>query len=220
MGLVLSFPGEVFGRIGHYESYAYSVLKDYGTWSVRRYAPAVAVETTGTGGGDDGSFMKLAKYIGVFSKPENTKRGAASSSAPTAIAMTTPVISESVAVAMTTPVISDPGAAMKFVLPSKYRSAADAPAPTDPNVRLVDVPERAMAAIRFSGRCKGCQDPVAIERHQELLRLMRELGLEPAGAWELHRFNPPFTLARFRTNEVLVPVAQDALTKLGLKMGE
>eukprot|EP00930_Biecheleria_cincta_P075923 TRINITY_DN63116_c0_g1_i1.p1 TRINITY_DN63116_c0_g1~~TRINITY_DN63116_c0_g1_i1.p1 ORF type:complete len:234 (-),score=28.77 TRINITY_DN63116_c0_g1_i1:108-737(-) len=203
-------PAEVFGRIGHYEQYSYVVLKDYGSWSIRRYAPAVAAEASHKGN-DSSQFGRLAKYIGVFSKPENVARGT-----PEPIAMTTPVISESIA--MTVPVVSEgsssQGCSMRFVLPSKYKTVDDAPAPTHPGVRLVDVPERFAAAIQFNGLCDGMD--AAEPYHQELIGMMDKIGLVPAGNMELHRFNPPYTLSYFRLNEVLVPVTKDSLEKLGL----
>eukprot|EP00971_Amphidinium_carterae_P199331 3955702-Amphidinium_carterae.1 len=60
---IAAFPLEVFGAVSHYESYAYTVVKDYGSWTVRRYAPAVAAQVQ-EGGGEDSSFMTLAAYIG------------------------------------------------------------------------------------------------------------------------------------------------------------
>mmetsp|Transcript_78866 Transcript_78866/g.174607 ORF Transcript_78866/g.174607 Transcript_78866/m.174607 type:complete len:206 (+) Transcript_78866:88-705(+) len=198
MGLALSFPFEVFGSISHYESYKYAIVKDFGSWSLRRYAPAVAVETGG--GRDNDSFMRLASYIGVFSTPANAGR--------TAVSMTTPVVSE--AVAMTTPVVSSglggQGSTMRFILPSKYGRIEDAPVPSDPEVRLAAVPEKTMAAIQFSGRCEGSGDAVA--KYEELMHLMQGSGWVASGQWELHRFNPPYTLAPFRTNEVLIPVEE------------
>mmetsp|Transcript_46509 Transcript_46509/g.73507 ORF Transcript_46509/g.73507 Transcript_46509/m.73507 type:complete len:216 (+) Transcript_46509:60-707(+) len=213
MGLALSFPGELFGRTSHYESYAYVVLKQYSGWSIRRYAPAVAAEVT-SGNSDDRSFMRLAKYIGVFSTPENEARSMPNASE--AIAMTTPVISEPIA--MTTPVVSTKNmgsSSMRFVLPSKYTRACDAPMPTDAAVRLVDIPAKTVAAIQFSGRCEGCD--AAAEKYEELCELLKQEGLTPSGTWELHRFNPPYTLAPFRTNEVLVPLAEQTLASAGIQ---
>merc|ERR1719414_2206414 len=115
--------------------------------------------------------------------------------------MTTPVVSRSVA--MTTPVVSA-GSAMRFVLPSKYRSVEAAPAPTDKRVRLLAVPAMDAAAIAFSGRCENMSQ--AAEKYAELQGFLKDSELEVVGPWELHRFNPPYTLAPFRRNEVIVPV--------------
>merc|ERR1711907_333752 len=99
--------------------------------------------------------MQLAKYIGVFSTPENAGRGGG----PEAVAMTTPVVSSPEAISMTTPVVSSKDAenssrsVMKFVLPSKYQSAEDAPVPTNPNIKVAVIPPQDMAVIQFSGWC-------------------------------------------------------------------
>eukprot|EP00420_Gonyaulax_spinifera_P001300 CAMPEP_0197944192 /NCGR_PEP_ID=MMETSP1439-20131203/125290_1 /TAXON_ID=66791 /ORGANISM="Gonyaulax spinifera, Strain CCMP409" /LENGTH=226 /DNA_ID=CAMNT_0043567449 /DNA_START=58 /DNA_END=738 /DNA_ORIENTATION=+ len=218
MGLAASFPKELFGFVGHYESYAYTVVQEHGSWSLRRYASAVAAEVE-TSAGDDSSFMILAKYIGVFSTPENTVRSPVAMTTPvvsTPIAMTTPVVSTPIAmttpvvstsVAMTTPVVSA-GSSMRFVLPSQYRTVEEAPAPTNNRVRLVATPEMDAAAITFSGRCNSMEE--ATVQYEELLGHIKSNGLEVAGPWSLHRFNPPYTLAPFRRNEVVVPVSTAA----------
>merc|ERR1712048_1102290 len=103
MGLAWSASKEIFGATSHYESYAYETLEDHGNWSLRAYAPAVAAETSTSD--DNNGFMRLARYIGVFSTPENQSQDAVAMTTPVvneAIAMTTPVVSETIA--MTTPV--------------------------------------------------------------------------------------------------------------------
>ena len=110
------------------------------------------------------AFKLLAKYIGVFSAPQNTKRVPISEGEQKAepVAMTAPVQMgkacqapepEAEAVAMTTPVQMgrEPGAGersedaggsggfkgvMTFFLPKKYKSVDQAPAPTDNRVRF------------------------------------------------------------------------------------
>lgn len=201
MGLVLSMPMEVFGATSHYEAYAYRTLEDHGAWSIRAYEPGVAAETVVDN--DDRGFGRLARYIGVFGTPENRGQDA--------VAMTVPVVSGSsgpTAVAMTVPVVNGQGGGtMRFVLPSKYRRPEDAPAPTDPRVRLVALPGYEAAALQFSGSCGGMED--AREQYETLAAsLKKHGGWTPSGAWELHRFNPPYTLAPFRTNEVVVPVTR------------
>lgn len=226
MGAALSFPQEVFGRVGHYETYAHRVVKDYGAWTLRYYAPAVAVETGGNGD-EDKNFIRLAKYIGVFSTPENKAQSPVAMTTPViseAIAMTTPVITPE-PIAMTTPVISESGGGapgtsspMQFILPSKYRKAADAPQPTDPEVRLRDVPAKVVAVLQFGGTCRGCE--AAEPQRQELLSHVAAAGLEAEDGWELHRFNPPYTIPFFRTNEVVIPVSRESLTRAGLTLEE
>lgn len=201
MGLGVSMFSEVFGRVGHYEQYAYNVSSKREGWEVRRYAGVVAVQTVGLV--PDKCFMSLAKYIGVFSTPENTsKKGA-----PEAIAMTTPVVSRPEKIAMTTPVVTSKSgksqSSMQFVLPSQYQLVEQVPVPTNPNLQLVQLPPRDMAVIQFSGYC---DDDSAVSKYNELVGMMVGSGVEAIGDWELHRFNPPYTLGPFRHNEVCIPV--------------
>lgn len=200
-GFLWNSAKEVFGKTSHYESYAYTVVADHSTWQHRRYSKAIAAETD-CGDDDNKGFMRLARYIGVFSDPENTRRDP--------VAMTTPVVNTTAAsepIAMTTPVVNAAAGGretLRFVLPSAYRSVDDVPSPTDTRVRIVEVPAKDVAALRFNGWCAGTT--AATARYRELAALIEGHGLKPAGAWELHRFNPPYTLGPLRTNEVVVPV--------------
>ena len=83
--------GSVLGKITE-ELPRHDVVKKAasGFYEIRRYAPAVVAETsyrTSRGmfeGDQGGSFMRLAKYIGVMAKPQNDTT--------TAISMTAPVL--------------------------------------------------------------------------------------------------------------------------------
>merc|ERR1712176_786091 len=107
---------------------------------------------------------------------------------------------------------------MSFILPSKYKKVADAPVPTEPEVRLREVPSKVMAALVFSGTCHGCL--AAEEQRQQLLAHMAAVGLQAEEQWELHRHNPPYTIPAFRTNEVLISVQKESLAKAGLTIDE
>eukprot|EP00971_Amphidinium_carterae_P321565 6391856-Amphidinium_carterae.1 len=125
--------------------------------------------------------------------------------------MTVPVVS-STPISMTVPVVNaGKSDVMQFILPSEYQSAADAPLPTNPAVQLLDVPARYTAALQWRGPCRSMDD--AAPKYAELEALMAEVGLTPAGPFELHRFNPPYTLPPFRTNEIVVPLAQVTVDK-------
>jgi len=210
MGLPYSCFKEVFGATSHYESYAFEVVQDHGEWQLRRYLPAVAAETdAGADKQSEGrAFQRLAKYIGVFSAPENVENGAVPMTTPVVskpIAMTTPVVSQPIT--MTSPVVSsDAGGSttMRFVLPSIYKCVEDAPQPTNAKVRIVATPPMDMAAITFSGSLQRTED--AHEKFEELLDHIQGSGFSVDGPWELHRHNPPYTIPALRTNEVVVPV--------------
>ena len=89
-----------------------------------------------------------------------------------------------------------------FVLPVEY-SWETAPQPTDPRVSLRLVPERTVAAVRFSGTWD--EDRFA-SRENYLRTQLAKHGLQPVGDAVYARYNPPFTPWFMRRNEVMIPV--------------
>lgn len=84
--------GMVFGKVSE-ETPAFELLKDTGSFQVRKYAPSVSAETTyvNAGGLDQNTsdaFRRLAQYIGVFSIPRNKNAGGLAEP----VAMTAPVL--------------------------------------------------------------------------------------------------------------------------------
>lgn len=121
-------------------------------------------------------FFRLAGYIGVFSQipvvgrlapPKNNAVASAADQETVPIAMTSPVMMTPTPspIAMTAPVMMTPSAGgetssaptgneaqMSFVLPrSLFKSAADAPVPTDSNVTIVDKPGKFVAVLQLHG---------------------------------------------------------------------
>jgi hypothetical protein len=124
------------------------------------------------------------------------------------IAMTAPVVSgRGKAIAMTAPVAlaGDDSSAltMRFFLPATIRSD-NAPEPNDPRVRLVEVPEETVAALRFTGTWGAA----AIEaRGRKLVLRLRDSRWSPIGKPFTQLYDPPFTIPWLRRNEVAVRVA-------------
>ena len=91
-----NFFSEAFGGHSHYETFEYTVEKEFDGWEIRSYPDRVAAQTqiksvdaeSGEKKNNNG-FMVLAKYIGVFRAPENKKAGGGDSEG---VAMTTPVV--------------------------------------------------------------------------------------------------------------------------------
>eukprot|EP00475_Leptophrys_vorax_P025195 TRINITY_DN35232_c0_g1_i2.p1 TRINITY_DN35232_c0_g1~~TRINITY_DN35232_c0_g1_i2.p1 ORF type:complete len:275 (+),score=0.52 TRINITY_DN35232_c0_g1_i2:315-1139(+) len=150
----------------------------------------------------------------------------ADASAGQSIAMTAPVITHTVAagggeaIAMTAPVITattttdahtpaaapPPRTTMQFLLPASF-TPANTPAPTNPAVSVVQVPARHVAALRFSGLTTAA---VLGEKAGELRRAVEaEGGWKIVGDYVLARYNDPFTIPMFRTNEILYPVERE-----------
>ena len=100
-----------------------------------RHYPELVLATVDTAG-DDAGFNLLFAYISGSNKPREK------------IPMTAPVIT-SQKIPMTAPVVSD-AASMSFVMPAGSKRE-DIPDPLDSRVRIVTLPERDIAVIRFSG---------------------------------------------------------------------
>lgn len=179
---------------------------------VRRYAPALAAETTVAADSEEAG--RSAAFRLLFDYISGSNREAAR------VAMTTPVEtsgSGAQRIAMTVPVetraepakveAASPAEAgryaMRFFLPASF-SAATAPQPTDPRVRIVAVPAETMAVLRFTG---SRSDAAVDARKRVLLAAVDGSGLRATGAPVAWFYDPPWTLWFLRRNEVAVAVA-------------
>jgi len=178
----------------------FRVVLDDGDFEVRDYPALLAAEVTVGGSRDDASnagFRLLAGYI--FGG--NTRRQS--------IAMTAPVVQERASgetIAMTAPVIQTGGDGewmVRFVMPGAYTQET-LPTPNDRRVRIVPVPPRRFAVVRFS----GLASPAEVERQTAgLLAFMTRSKLSSGGPPALARYDPPWTLWFMRRNEVWIPVS-------------
>lgn len=177
------------------------------------------------------AFFRLAGYIGVFSQiplvgrfapPKNNAVSSSSDPETVPIAMTSPVLMTPTPspIAMTSPVLMAPNgcasaesaaASMSFVLPrSLFKSAADAPVPTDSNVSLQDIPGRYVAVMQLHGL--RADVPERLDGDEYLQALVSKLAELP----EFHaRFKPT------ETHEVLgymAPMAKFQIRELHLHL--
>ncbi|XP_058729158.1 heme-binding-like protein At3g10130, chloroplastic [Vicia villosa] len=198
-----SLMGMVFGKIG-VETPKYEVIKTTPDYEIRKYAPSVAAEVTYDPsqfkGNKDGGFMILANYIGALGNPQNTK--------PEKIAMTAPVITKDSAekIAMTAPVVTNERnkmVTMQFILPASYGKVEDAPKPIDERVVIREEGERKYGVVKFGG---VASDEVVKEKVEKLKLSLEKDGFKVVGEFLLGRYNPPWTIPMFRTNEVMIPV--------------
>ncbi|XP_057458768.1 heme-binding-like protein At3g10130, chloroplastic [Lotus japonicus] len=214
-----SIMGMVFGKIA-VETPKYEVTKSTPDYEIRNYPPAVAAEVTYDPsqfkGNRDGGFMVLANYIGALGNPQNAK--------PEKIAMTAPVITKDGGggekIAMTAPVVTKEGGGgggggdggegvkkmvtMQFILPSCYEKAEEAPKPTDERVVIREEGERKFGVVKFGG---VASEEVVKEKVKKLRGCLERDGFKVVGEFLLARYNPPWTIPMFRTNEVMIPVA-------------
>jgi hypothetical protein len=190
----------VFG-IESVEQAQYSVVQQDGKFEVREYAPMVVVETSVDAEfrkAGNAAFQKLFAYI----SGENT--------GSEKIAMTAPVVAEQgdggEKIAMTAPVTAaadGTGWVYRFVLPQSY-SIETAPRPLDPEVNLLEVPARRVAAIRFSGRST---DAARERKTAALNEWLANAGITAISAPRWAGYNAPWALPPFRRNEVLIDIS-------------
>ena len=169
-----------------YETAPYTVLKSDGPVELREY-PALTMAVTEMQpeyNGEDGSFMRLFKYI----SGENNR--------DQKIAMTTPVFMEQDS--------SGTPDTMGFVLPQKL-AETEAPSPASGAVQIQQRSGGQYAAIRFTGRI----NPQLIEQKTSELKMwIEKQGLTKNGPVEVAGYDAPWTPGPFRRNEVLIPVQE------------
>jgi hypothetical protein len=203
LGSILIGGCSIFGIRSGYEQPAYEVIERQAeVFEVRRYAPRVAaevtVETADHEAGENAAFRALFEYISGANR------------ADARIDMTAPVEfgRTSDKIAMTVPVetgrTKGGGARMRFFLPESY-SADSAPEPRDPRVRIIALPERMIAILRFSGPGR---ESAVVAKTQELLRMLEGTPWRPSYAPTAYFYDPPWTLPFFRRNEVAVAVTR------------
>ncbi|HOX36141.1 MAG TPA: heme-binding protein, partial [Methanoregulaceae archaeon] len=164
----------------------YTVTGTTGEIEFRHY-PALVLATVDTADDNEG-FSLLFDYISGSNKPREK------------IPMTAPVITAQ-KIPMTAPGVSD-AASMSFVLPAGTTREAT-PDPLDSRVRIVTVPEREIAVIRFSGYAPPEDVEAATSRLQAGLKTS---GIGTTGQPFLMRYDSPWTPGFLRRNEVAIGI--------------
>lgn len=164
----------------------YAVTGTSGEVEFRHY-PELVLATVDTAD-DNAGFNLLFAYISGSNRPQEK------------IPMTAPVIT-SQKIPMTAPVVSD-SASMSFVMPAGSKRE-DIPDPLDSRVRIVALPERDLAVIRFSGYASQEDVDAATSR---LLAGLENEGIGTAGQPFLMRYDSPWTPGFLRRNEVAAEI--------------
>jgi hypothetical protein len=198
VGTVISVFGVNIGT----EQPRYDVLERIGdNVEIRQYGPRVAAETiVDTSKSDNArgdAFRLIAGYI--FGANKTSEK----------VAMTSPVeiSSPGTKIAMTSPVEvnkSDGGLVMRFFMPSKS-SIDQLPEPSDPRVKLTQIPSTTVAVLRFTG---STGDPAVTARTAELFSALHSTKWTVVGPATAFFYNPPWTIPFLRTNEVVIPVTK------------
>jgi hypothetical protein len=193
--LLLSLLLCVFPMTSHgTEEPEYTVVQKLEDIEVRQYGGYAVAEVVVPGPAAEAgnrAFPILAGYI--FGKNKGERK----------LEMTAPVTQtpEPVKLEMTAPVTqaaAPGGFRVQFVLP-KGVTAAGAPEPLDPQVKLRDIAPTRVAVIRFSGFWSEANYNENLARLQAALR---GAGITPVGEPVYSRYNAPFTPWFMRRNEI------------------
>jgi hypothetical protein len=178
----------LIGPVMAIEEPPFRVLQSDPPFEHRLYTGFVVAETEVVGDFDAASrsgFRRVAGYI--FGDNQ------AQSGGNRKIEMTAPVTVEP----------KDQGWRLHFVMPSA-ESLSSLPKPNNPDIKLRQIPEHAVASVRFSG---FTTQAAVQEQTTKLRNWMSSKQLEASGPPQVARYNDPFTLPWRRRNEILIPVA-------------
>ena len=177
----------------------YSLLESKKGYEIRMYPTHIVAQTVVKGSYKDAlnqGFRIVAGYI--FGG--NTKKES--------IAMTAPVVeksSKSESISMTAPVMATVEGefhTIAFGMPRSY-TLATLPTPTDSRVRIVTIPEKKMAVIRFSWMRT---DARVQSKKQELLSALKKDNVAVVGEPQYAGYNAPWTPPWMTRNEMLVEI--------------
>ena len=169
------------------EQAKYEVLRQINKLEIRRYPSLVVTRVNGLG---DGGFNILFSFITGNNRQKSK------------IAMTAPVVSEQIA--MTIPVLSE-SESLAFVIPEGL-TLETTPEPLDERVKIVEIPKRIVATLKFSGRWSNS---IFKKKSKEMLEELTNAGIKSSGQVFTMRYNGPFTPWFMRRNEVAVEVEQN-----------
>ena len=181
------------------ENAQYSVVESRSDYEVRLYPEHIVAQATVKGSHSD-SLNEGFRIVAGYIFGGNTRRED--------ISMTAPVIeksSKSESIAMTAPVTSSEEGeshTIAFGMPRSY-TLETLPTPTDPRVKIVTIPEKKMAALRFSWIRT---DARVQSKKQELLQALQRDNQIIIGEPQYAGYNAPWTPPWMSRNEVLVEI--------------
>lgn len=208
VGVLWTVWGAFSSRVEHT---AYTVLSTSKSYEIRLYPAHIVAQTVVTGPYQEAlneGFRIVADYI--FGGNVKKER----------IAMTSPVVersatasettsgttpAQSVPIAMTAPVtatLEGEARTIAFGMPRSY-TLETLPTPTDPRVKIVTLPEKKMAVLRFS----WLRTDSRVEAYKkELLAALKADGITTVGDPQYAGYNAPWTPPWMTRHEVMVEV--------------
>ena len=165
------------------ETIKYEVIREIDKVQIRKYPKIIVAKV------DDSSdaFNLLYNFI----TGDNRQKAK--------VKMTSPVVSQRVE--MTSPVLSGTGS-MAFVMPKDF-TLETTPEPLNKRVEIVEIPERLIAALCFSG---GWSEAHFEKETKELLNELSKEKIKTKGNIFTMLYNPPFIPGFLRRNEVAIEI--------------
>lgn len=185
------------------EQAEYTVIKEMNGYEIREYPAHIVAETTVQGSYEDGlneGFKIVAGYI--FGG--NTKKESIAMTAPV-VAQKEDVNKKSESIAMTAPVVATPegdSQVISFVMPRSY-TLDTLPTPNDPRVKIVMIPTKKYAVMRFSWYRSASR---VKQTQEKLLAALARDEVKVEGSVAYAGYNAPWTPPWMSRNEVLVEI--------------
>ncbi len=172
----------------------YEVVKKIGEIEIRHYPRTIIARVNNS---ERDSFGVLFRFI----SGENIQKKK--------VKMTSPVVSQETSqeIKMTSPVLTDFSnqGYMAFVMPEDF-DLESTPKPLDSRVEIVEIPERNLAVLRFSG---SWSEDRFEEKKRKLIEALANAKIKSKGNIFTMLYNPPFTPSFLRRNEVAIEIQPD-----------
>ena len=154
----------------------YTLLKKINSVEIRQYESSIFASYTELNGSDNSQFRTLAGYI--FGGNEKEEK----------IGMTSPVT-----------MVQSSKKEMLFLMPSSY-SLESLPKPKNKNIKIIEIGERMVAALRFGGYA----NQNSIQKQKKLLiKTLDSYEINHSNHFEVLVYNSPYKLFN-RRNEIIV----------------
>ena len=208
--LTLTFSSgcSLFG-IRREETPNYRVILKKDKIEIRHYQPYIVAETEVMESDYHQAQQKAFRRLAGFNFGKNKRNET--------LQMTAPVIQSNVSkeksqrLEMTAPVTqkkTSSGWSMRFLMPSKYE-LIDLPQPLDTRIHFKKVPEKRVAAIRFTWRTDQDRNE---QKFQELKHwIENETEHKITSTYQYAGYDPPWTIPFLRRQEILVEVQKGQL---------
>ncbi|MEI7765646.1 MAG: heme-binding protein [bacterium] len=198
--IVLIIIWSIFGHFSsRVEQAEYSVIKKSKGYEIREYPSHIIAQTTIDGSYEDAMSMGF-RIIAGYIFGGNTKKES--------ISMTAPVKEQkfvSEKIAMTAPVSLNTlgnSRVVSFVMPKSY-SLETLPIPNDSRVKLVKVPSKKMAVLRFSWSRNGNR---INKMEKKLLSFLSRDKIETIDSPLYAGYNAPWTPPWMIHNEIMIEI--------------